>query len=372
MNRTLMVFLLLIFCAIHGYSQNRADNTRGQTDNDSIAIFTFKPNSDMFFAPYQNNESELNRLIKITKQYDTEIKEGKLPVYVNGYCYRSMRKEQNLALARTWSNRVKSELILRRRLKEEHFITRNHSEPYYDLNYAVVVMLRFPRDIIKEEIPEEEEEVKESKKPEPIVIKEVIEDKTTGEISEIEVTIPPKDKESREEVMAQLDVTDKSAATFSIHTNLLYWGIATPNIGAEWRPDEEKRWGILANGAWSHWNWRNRTRKYRMWLVSAELRRYLSDRWFVGAELHTGELNVKLSETGRQGKYYGGGVLGGYRWPVSRKFDIDFTLGLGYTYFDKEHYITGEEHYIGTKRDAGTNFWGPTQAGVILRYKLLK
>lgn len=376
MNKTLVVFLLLLLSGVYGYSQSEVNRTNNQADTDSIAIFTFKPRSDMFFVPYQNNEAELNRLLKITKQYDAEIKSGQLPVYVNGYCFRSMNKTQNISMARTWSNRVKSELILRRRLKEEHFITRNHAEAYHDLNYAVVVMLKFPRDILKEELPEEKPVVKqEPKKPEPIVIKEVIEDKVTGESTEVEVTIPVQEKEKKKSKKADkvsyYKPTEKDdPAMFSFHTNLLYWAVATPNLGFEWRPDEKMRWGILLNGAWTHWQWKDKTRKYRMWMVSPEVRYYVTERWFIGGEFHAGELNIKLSDTGRQGNYYGGGVIGGYRLPVSSRLEFDFTLGLGYTRFDKDNYEMIDGMHVATEKDANRNLWGPTQAGVILRYKL--
>lgn len=372
MNKTLVGLLAVLFSVSYGYSQNGASNTgNDQANNDSIVIFTFKVNNDMFFVPFQNNEAELNRLLRITKQYDAEIKGGKLPVFVSGYCYSSINPKRNLALAKTWSNRVKSELIVRRRLKEEHFITRNYVEAYNDLNYAVVVMLKFPRDIIKDEAPEEEIVIKETPKKEPIVIKEVIEDKETGEKSEIEVTIPPKEEvKEKAEKKSKVYVIDETASRFSVHTNLLYWAIATPNLGVEWRPDTNKQWGILLNGAWTHWQWKDKTRKYRMWMVSPEVRRYLTDRWFVGAELHFGELNLKLNDTGRQGEYFGGGVIGGYRLPISTKFDIDFTLGLGYTRFDKDNYKMVDGLHVVTERNANKNLWGPTQAGIILRYKL--
>lgn len=376
MSKTLVAVLALLISIVYGHSQNRVSNEeKGQANTDSIVIFTFKANNDMFFVPYQDNKAELDRLLKITKQYDAEIREGKLPVFVSGYCYSSIHPKRNLTLARTWSNRVKSEMIVRRKLKEEHFITRNYAEAYNDLNYAVVVMLKFPREIIKEDIPEEE--VKAAPSKEPVIIKETVEDKATGEKAEIEVTIPPKEKVEKKagksgkaEKPAKTFVTDKTAAAFSVHTNLLYWAIATPNLGVEWRPDTKKQWGILLNGAWTHWQWNGKDRKYRMWMVSPEIRRYLTDRWFAGTELHIGEMNIKPGDTGRQGTYYGGGVLGGYRLPVSSKFDIDFTLGLGYTRFNKDNYEMIEDVHVITKKNANKNLFGPTQAGVILRYKL--
>ena len=383
MNKTLVVFISLLLFAVKGYGQSvDADSMDDNANNDSIVIFTFKANSDMFFVPYQNNDLELKRLLKIVKQYNVEIKSGQLPVFVSGYCFNSMRKERNMTLARTWSNRVKSELIVRRKLKEEHFITRNYAKPYNDLNYAVVVMLKFPREIIKEMFPEEEEiPDDEPSLPEPIVIKDVSVDESTGETTEIEVTIPTKEgkgstkKKEKEKKKAEKKTLkkrkfNKKPATFSAHTNLLYWAIGTPNIGGEWRFDKEQQWGLLLNGAWTHWEWKDKTRKYRMWMVSPEIRHYLGDRWFVGGELHFGEMNIKLSDVGRQGIYYGLGAIGGYRLPISTCFDLDFTLGLGYTRFNKDNYeITEDGLHITTRKNAYRNLWGPTQAGIILRYK---
>jgi hypothetical protein len=377
MNKILVTFMLLLLSVSYGYSQNEVNKEETQANNDSIVIFTFRANNDMFFAAYQNNEFELYRLLKITKQYDAEIKEGRLPVYVSGYNYSSINQQRNLALAKIWSNRVKSELIVRRKLKEEHFITRNYAETYRDLNYAVVVMLKFPRDIIKEEVVEEvpEEVVEEVVETpilteEPIVLKDVVENEETGETSEIEVVIPPKEELTEEHVAPKAITGHKNNSSFHIQTNLLYWLATTPNIGIEWRPNAEKPWGILLNGAWTHWDWEHKTRKYRMWLVNPEVRYYLSDKWFVGSEFHIGEWNVKFDETGRQGEYIGGGVTGGYRWPISSVFDIDFTLGLGYTRFNKEYYEMVGDLHIGTRPKTVQHFWGPTQLGITLRYKL--
>jgi hypothetical protein len=389
MNKILILLLVLLFSVSYGYGQNETDDRENTyANNDSIVVFTFRANNDMFYAPYQNNESELNRLLRITKQYNVEIKGGELPVFISGYNYSSIHPQRNLKLAKIWSNRVKSELIVRRKLREEHFITRNYAEAYYGLNRAVVVTLKFPRDILKEEAPEEVTKEAPKKEPvvikEPVVLREVAENKETGEKTEIEITIPPKEEvvenvitiPPKEEVAENVEkapkmpANNKTATTFSIHTNLLYWAMTTPNLGIEWIPNAEEQWSVVLNGAWTHWEWKDRTRKYRMWMASIEIRRYLSDNWFIGGEMHVGEMNIKLSDTGRQGGYFGAGAIGGYRLPVSNKFDIDFTLGLGYTRFNKDKYKMVDGLHVRTKTDIGQSLWGPTQAGVILRYKL--
>lgn len=71
-------------------------------------------------------------------------------------------------------------------------------------------------------------------------------------------------------------------------------------------------------------------------MVQPELRRYMGDtRWFAGIEMHAGEFNFKFGGKGHQGNLIGGGHPGGYRLGLSRIFDLDFSLGLGYTRISK-------------------------------------
>ena len=55
------------------------------------------------------------------------VPDGKLPLYVDGYCNSLGSETENLATAKIRANRVKSELITRAEIKEENFITRNHA-----------------------------------------------------------------------------------------------------------------------------------------------------------------------------------------------------------------------------------------------------
>ena len=55
------------------------------------------------------------------------ILDGKLPLYVDGYSTAGQDEAENLAMSRVRSNRVKSELIVRQKLTEDCFITKNHS-----------------------------------------------------------------------------------------------------------------------------------------------------------------------------------------------------------------------------------------------------
>ena len=98
-----------------------------QEKTDTVYTFRFMPERDMFYIPYSGNDTELDRLEECIRNHKTDVLDGKLPLYVDGYCNSFDSEAENLSTAKTRSNRVKSELITRQRLTEECFITRNHS-----------------------------------------------------------------------------------------------------------------------------------------------------------------------------------------------------------------------------------------------------
>ena len=98
-----------------------------QEKADTVYTFRFMPDRDMFYTPYGGNDAELERLLQCVEQRRADILSGETPLYVDGYCNAFDGETENLAMAKTRSNRVKSELIVRQKLSEECFITENHS-----------------------------------------------------------------------------------------------------------------------------------------------------------------------------------------------------------------------------------------------------
>ena len=94
---------------------------------DMVYTFRFVSDRDMFYVPYSGNDTELARLEECIGNHRTDILDGKLPLYVDGYSTAGQDEAENLAMSRVRSNRVKSELIVRQKLTEDCFITRNHS-----------------------------------------------------------------------------------------------------------------------------------------------------------------------------------------------------------------------------------------------------
>lgn len=169
---------------------------------------------------------------------------------------------------------------------------------------------------------------------------------------------------------AILSPQEKTAGKVSVRTNLLYWATGTPNLGMEWKPSNNL--GLHINGIWSHWTWSDKNKHYRTWFIQPEIRWYIGEsrHWFLGIEAHTGQFNVKFNDTGYQGDALGGGLTGGYRLPLSKRFDMDFSLGLGYTQVKYDSYYRSSDVMVRKESEQKKNVFGPTQVGVSIIFKL--
>ena len=106
--------------------------------------FRFVTDKDMFYVPWSGNGEELNRLLSCVEQYKGAILDGEIPVEVNGYCTSQATDAENLAMAKTRSNRVKTEMILRGGLTEACFRTRNHAAAGNYVTVRIVIPARAP------------------------------------------------------------------------------------------------------------------------------------------------------------------------------------------------------------------------------------
>ena len=301
-----------------------------QEKPDTIYTFRFCTGKDMFLVPTFGNDKELARLEECIETYRSEIHSGQIPLYVDGYCKSAKTQSENLAMAKTRSNRVKSELIVRDGLKEEHFITRNHTGKGDFVTVRIIV----PKAVAA--VPGNDDQ--EDAAVPPTTGKSVgtpAVGEAANDVRETPVTEP-----------AVTEVTQKTTGIrhFSIRTDLLRW-----------------------NGSWTSWSWNGKDRRYALWEVAPEVRWYLGKekRGYIGAMYKAGEFNYKFSETGRQGDLMGGGITGGYQLRLNRTLALDFSLGLGCLHagYDKYMVIDG----VRVRRGKGTkDWWGPVRAGVTL------
>ena len=353
----LTLFLWLMTATIPVIAQQKADTTY---------TFRFVPQKDIFYVPWNGNDTELARLLGCIENYKATILDGKLPLLVDGYCNSLGSEARNLATAKIRANRVKSELITRAKIKEENFITHNHATG----GDFVIVRLTIPA----KETAAMDAEAEARRRAEA----ERLETETRAE-EERRAEEQRKAEEARlaaEKAALQNTLTYTPSETkitndyhLFLRANLLRWATLTPDLGLEWRICPS--WGIAVNGSWTSWTWSDKDRRYALWEVAPEVRYYMGEKkaWYLGLMFKTGQFNYKLSETGKQGDLTGGGITAGYQLRLNKALTLDFNLGLGYLNADFEKYevIDGVRVRCGNETK---NWCGPINAGVTLVWKL--
>lgn len=167
----------------------------------------------------------------------------------------------------------------------------------------------------------------------------------------------------------------------AIKTNMLYDALLIPNLGAEFYVG--KNWSVTANWNYGWWD-RNSTHYYwryyggdigvKRWFGRAAERKPLTGH-------HLGlSAGVVTFDFEMGGKGYMGGRPGhslwdrclftsaleyGYSLPVSRRLNIDFTIGVGYAGGKIVEYTPKEGKYIWDKTKR-INWIGPTKAEISL------
>ena len=340
MSKRILFFILfswLASAAFPAFAQQKADTTY---------TFRFVPQKDMFYVPWNGNDTELARLLECIENNKTTILDGKLPLLVDGYCNSLGSEAENLATAKIRANRVKSELIIRAEIKEENFITRNHATE----GDFVTVRLTVP--------------VKGTAATDAEARRKAEEARLAAEKAEAE-------KAAQQNTLADTPSETKITTDYhlSLRANLLRWATLTPDLGVEWRICPS--WGIAVNGSWTSWTWSDKDRRYALWEVAPEVRYYMGEKkaWYLGALFKAGQFNYKFSEAGKQGDLMGGGITAGYQLRLNKALALDFNLGLGYLNADYEKYevIDGVRVRRGNETK---DWWGPINAGVTLVWKL--
>ena len=350
-----------------------------QQKTDTTYTFRFVSQKDMFYVPWNGNDTELARLLECIENSKATIFDGKLPLLVDGYCNSLGGEAENLATAKIRANRVKSELITRAKIKEENFITHNHATG----GDFVIVRLTVPvketaatdaearrkaeterleaeKRAEQERLAEEQRKAEEARlAAEPTVAGRRERQKAEAEKAALQNTLAGTPSETK--------ITNDYH--LSLRANLLRWATLTPDLGLEWRICPS--WGIAVNGSWTSWSWNDKDRRYALWEVAPEIRYYMGEKkaWYLGAMFKAGQFNYKLSETGKQGDLMGGGITAGYQLRLNKALALDFNLGLGYLNADFEKYevIDGVRVRRGNKTK---DWWGPINAGVTLVWKL--
>lgn len=369
---------------------------KAQEKQDTTYLFRFVADKDMFYSPWNGNGEQLARLLKCVDENRSAIESGQMYLLVTSYGTDGNAGQPATEVAKVRRNRVKSELIMRGKVKETHFVTdRSFDAGYTDENgksLRNIVIVTLPASVSKvAEIAGEEAATKVE-----AYNKEVSGEAERGRIAAEKARVQAgearmkaeeerirqeeariaAEKAEAERKATEAEHTDAKGTTpkiqkeseqyhVALRANLLRWATLTPDLGLEWRINSS--WRIVANGSWTSWSWNDKDRRYALWEVMPEVRYYIGEQkaWYVGAMFKTGQFNYKLSGTGKQGDLMGGGITGGYQLRLNKALSMDFNLGLGYLNADYEKYKVIDGVRVRQGKES-KNWWGPVSAGVTL------
>ena len=168
----------------------------------------------------------------------------------------------------------------------------------------------------------------------------------------------------------------------ALNTNLLYWATTTPNIGVEAGLSDHFSLGVaIGYNAFNFPNSKsnpNLNPKLHHWLLMPEGKYWFSDTFhksYLGFHILGGQYNVGglkfphvLSTTRYQGWGIGAGVSYGYMWHLGRRWQMEFSAGVGYIYLNYSKYKCGNcGKRLGSR---SRNYVGPTKLALSVYYIL--
>lgn len=160
---------------------------------------------------------------------------------------------------------------------------------------------------------------------------------------------------------------------------MIYWATTTPNMGMEMEVGKKHTAQVFFGlNPWKQ-SGGDRSR-FRHWLVMPEYRYWFNqsfEGWFIGAHALGGQYNVGgvkfpfgllkgLRNHRYEGWYAGGGITAGKQWNLSKHWNLEASLGLGYVHTRYDKYECG---ICGEKlKSAHKNYVGPTKVALSLIY----
>lgn len=162
-----------------------------------------------------------------------------------------------------------------------------------------------------------------------------------------------------------------------LKNNVLYDLTTTPNLALE--IGLGKKTTLDLYGGLNPFQF-NDNKKFKHWLFQPELRFWTCERFvgtFWGIHTHAGQYNVggidlpfnvfsSLKDYRYSGYFYGAGLSFGHQWVLSKDWNLEASLGGGFTRFEYDKFKCQK---CGQKEKTSTqNYWGVTKATLSLIY----
>ena len=178
---------------------------------------------------------------------------------------------------------------------------------------------------------------------------------------------------------AQDRLTGEKGSTVGIKTNIPYWGaMVTFNAGAEFRL--ARHWSLDIETGLNPFDGKKEDGSYgkslKHWRLHPEMRYWFCETFykhFIGLHVpyilyNVSDIKLLGTENERhQGWGAGVGVSYGYSWLLSKHWNLEATVGVGYLYLESEKYPCTN---CGRRQEyVKKHYFGPTQAAVSLIYQ---
>lgn len=172
-----------------------------------------------------------------------------------------------------------------------------------------------------------------------------------------------------------------SAQKVALKNNLIYDAALTPNLALEFGLGQKTTLDLTGGYNWFDLD-KDDNKKFKHWLVQPEIRFWACERFngfFWGIHAHGGEFNIantkmpfgltKFAKDHRyEGYYVGGGISIGSQWILSKRWNLETSIGAGYTYFSYDKY--GPMKCDPLVKSGHKNYFGITKATVSFLYFL--
>ena len=171
-------------------------------------------------------------------------------------------------------------------------------------------------------------------------------------------------------------LSSASAQKLGVKTNTLYLATTTPTIGVEIAM--APRWTLELEGGYNPWTIDvDQNIKIKHWLVSPEVRYWFCNSFqghFMGLNADYAQFNIgglpvsNFKNTRIEGWAAGAGLTYGWAYPISRRWNMELTCGLGVWYTEYDQY---ESRKCGLFQQSVEKFaLGPTALGISFIYMI--
>lgn len=135
-----------------------------------------------------------------------------------------------------------------------------------------------------------------------------------------------------------------SAQRLSLKTNVLEWGMLSPNIGAEFLLNDNLTLELTASGS----PFRLKDDLYlKHFRLQPELKYWfltLMTGHYMGFTAFYSNYDAAFGGNAYYGEAYAAGFTYGYHWVLSRRWNLELSAGVGMLHYRQAKYLPGTEH----------------------------